>query len=73
MLFVALQLYEDALILMADAGLSMMDSPQAVSWRAEALEGTGQFRAALAQLERGSRCSPMLEHSALLGRGSRCA
>ena len=57
-LFVALQLYEDALILMADAGLSMMDSPQAVSWRAEALEGTGQFRAALAQLEAGLSMFP---------------
>lgn len=57
-LFVALQLYEDALILMADAGLSMMDSPQAVSWRAEALEGTGQLRAALAQLEAGLAIFP---------------
>ena len=57
-LFVALQLYEDALILMADAGLSMMDSPQAVSWRAEALEGTGQFRAALAQLGGGLSMFP---------------
>lgn len=57
-LFVALQLYEDALILMADAGLSMMDSPQAVSWRAEALEGTGQLRAALAQLEAGLSIFP---------------
>ena len=57
-LFVALQLYEDALILMADAGLSMMDSPQAVSWRVEALEGTGQLRAALAQLEAGLAIFP---------------
>ena len=57
-LFVALRLYEDALILMADAGLSMMDSPQAVSWRAEALEGTGQLRAALAQLEAGLAVFP---------------
>ncbi|MFZ8913975.1 MAG: hypothetical protein ACO2YP_05220, partial [Pseudomonadales bacterium] len=57
-LMVALQLYEDALILMADAGLSMMDSPQAVSWRAEALEGTGQLRAALAQLEAGLAIFP---------------
>ena len=57
-LLVALQLYEDALILMADAGLSMMDSPQAVSWRAEALEGTGQLRAALAQLEAGLAIFP---------------
>lgn len=57
-LFVALRLYEDALILMADAGLTMMDSPQEVGWRAEALEGTGQLQAALTQLEAGLAVFP---------------
>jgi tetratricopeptide (TPR) repeat protein len=52
-IYLAQRLYEDALILMADAGLTMLASPTEVGWRAEALEGTGQLAAALGHLEEG--------------------
>ena len=71
-LFVALQLYEDALILMADAGLSMMDSLSRELARKRS-KARGSSGPPWLSSRRGSRCSPMLEHSALLGRGSRCA
>ncbi len=52
-IYLAQRLYEDALILMADAALPMLASPVEVGWRAEALEGTGQLAAALGHLEAG--------------------